>query len=355
MKKAVVLEIKEEYAAVLTEEGFVQKIRNNAYAVGQEIDLEEISAQIEERQNVKSRFAGWYRGIAAAAAVFILSGSGFYYASENVFAYSTVTVTTDEASLELTLNKKDEVVAVKALDEASEETASALQISAMRRKPLSDTMDRITEGQSQAEVSVSSRNTERRERLEEKVADMLPPVPAPAQAEVQNTDVPDKIQPAGIPEGEGTPQNTQRADIPEGDSMPQSTQRADIPEGVDMPQSTQRAGITEGEGTPQSAAGTQQTGGSAPEEMPRTDAQGNEMPEMPAETERTAPADGKENGMNPESAAGEGGVPIEGIMPMGEKSPNRNANSEEVQPVFPQNTGMQPQGMPQTGSMPPTS
>ena len=348
MKKAVVLEIKEEYAAVLTEEGIVQKIRNNAYAVGQEIDLEEISAQIEERQNVKSRFAGWYRGIAAAAALFILSGSGFYYASENVFAYSTVTVTTDEASLELTLNKKDEVVAVKALDEESEETASALQISAMKRKPLSDTMDRITEGQSQAEVSVSSRNTERRERLEEKVADMLPPAPAPVQAEMQNTDVPDKMQPAGVPEGEGIPQNTQHTGLPEGEGVPQNTQHTGLPEGEGAPQNTKRTGTAEVEGMPQNGAGTQQSGGLAPEEMARTDTQEKEMPAMSEETERTEPADGKDSGMNIESAAGEGS------MPMGEKDPNRNANSEEVQPVFPQNTGIQPQGMPQAGSMPPT-
>ena len=34
MKKAVVLEIKEEYAAVLTDEGLVQKIRNENYTVG---------------------------------------------------------------------------------------------------------------------------------------------------------------------------------------------------------------------------------------------------------------------------------------------------------------------------------
>ena len=60
MKKAVVLEIKEEYAAVLTEEGFVQKIPNMAYAVGQEIDLEENAVQKEEgRQSVRNRFAGF--------------------------------------------------------------------------------------------------------------------------------------------------------------------------------------------------------------------------------------------------------------------------------------------------------
>ena len=345
MKKAVVLEIKEEYAAVLTEEGFVQKIRNNAYAVGQEIDLDEIADQEEEREERRgiagNRFAGWYRGVAAAAAVFIISGSGFYYASENVFAYSTVTVTTDAASLELTLNKKDEVVAVKALDEESEETASALQISAMRRKPLSDTMDRITEGQSQAEVSVSSRNTERRERLEEQVADMLPPAPASAQTEVQNTDVPDKMQHAGVPEGNGAEQSTQHAGVPEGNGAEQSAQHADI---------------SEGEGTPQHGAGMQQSGGLAPEEMAPTDMQENGMPEMPAETGRTAPADGKENGMNKGGAAGEGSMPIEGSMPAeggmptGENDLNRNAYAGEGQPVFPQNAGMQPQGMPQAGS-----
>ena len=185
MKKAVVLEIREEYAAVLTDEGIVEKILNKEYAVGQEIKLPELYRLEEKRTGIfGKRSAAWHRAAAAAAAILVISGSGLYYASENVLAYSTVKVTTDDASLELTLNRKDEIVAVKALDEKSEEKASELKTSAIRRRPLSDTMEIITGGQKQAEVSVTSRNTEHRQKLEEEVTGMLPP-PQPAPADTQ--------------------------------------------------------------------------------------------------------------------------------------------------------------------------
>ena len=303
MKKAVVLEIKEEYAAVLTEEGFVQKIPNMAYAVGQEIDLEENAVQKEEgRQSVRNRFAGWYRGVAAAAAVFVVSGSGLYYASENVFAYSTVTVTTDDASFELTLNKKDEVVAVKALDEDSEQTASALNISAMRRKPLADTMDRITEGRDQTEVSVTSKNAERRQRLEEEVAGMLPPAPAPE--DLQDTVMPDGTQNAGAPDGESAPGNTQNAGRPQREEgMPGGAQNAGAPESESVPGNTQNAGMPQREeGMPGSA---QDAGIPAGEDMLQN-GNGQQQGDVPPDV-GTAPMQGTEFQKSgfPEPGAGE--------------------------------------------------
>ena len=207
MNKAVVLEIKEEYAAVLTDEGFVQKIRNENYAVGQEIELtaaETADTGVKKTgKNTGKTMHRWYRAAAAAAAVFVLSGSGLYYASQNVLAYSTVTVTTEEASMELTLNRKDEVVAVRALDEKSEETASEMEISVRKRSSLSDTLKKITDGHEQAEISVTSRNDERKEKLQNEVKEMIPPV---QQEILPAAEAPAEI-PAEAPAGTGRPED----------------------------------------------------------------------------------------------------------------------------------------------------
>ncbi len=207
MKKAVVLEIREEYAAVLTDEGFVKKIPDRRYAVGEEIELTDAPGRRENHSAVpRRRLAGWYRAAAAAAVILAVSGGGLYYASENAFAYSTVTVTTDGTSMELILNKKDEVVAVKTFDENSEKTVSELHISVARRRPLSETIERITEGRKQTSVTVTSGNEEHRQKLEEKVTEMLPQaqpektVPEPAAAPEKAGDIPD---PAATPEKAG--------------------------------------------------------------------------------------------------------------------------------------------------------
>ena len=120
MRKAVVLEIREEYAAVLTDEGLVQKIPDESYAVGQEIALPDMPGRKEGHSAIRRpRFTRWYHAAAAAVVILAVSGGGLYYASENAFAYSTVIVTSDDVAMELKLNKKDEVVSVKALDEKS--------------------------------------------------------------------------------------------------------------------------------------------------------------------------------------------------------------------------------------------
>ena len=109
MRKAVVLEIREEYAAVLTDEGIVQKIPDKSYTVGQEITLPDMPERKERQSAVRRpRFIRWYRAAAAAAVILAVSGGGLYYASENAFAYSTVIVASDDLSMELKLNKKDE-------------------------------------------------------------------------------------------------------------------------------------------------------------------------------------------------------------------------------------------------------
>ncbi len=302
MKKAVVLEIKEEYAAVLTDEGFVQKIRNENYTVGQEIERDVPNVTLIAAGNKDINAAGkkdratsgnairrWYRAAAAAAAVFVISGSGLYYASENVFAYSTVTVTTEDSSLELTLNKKDEVVGVRALDEKSGETVSEMKISVRSRKSLSDTLDKITEGQEQAEISVTSRNEERKEKIQKEVQEMLPPEMHQNQ---ENTEIPaDTPRPIDAP----SPSGAEEPVMPEqpGES---GTRPEQLNEAAAAPERPDESG-TRPEQLNEAAAAPEQPGES--ETRPEQPDEAVAAPEQPGEPE-TRPEQSNEAGAAPE-------------------------------------------------------
>ena len=145
--------------------------------------------------------------------------------------------------MELTLNKKDEVVAVRALDEKSEETAAEMEISVRKRSSLSETLDKITEGQTQAEITVSSRNDKRKEKLQSEVQEMLPPVPqqkpaaeirpadtsAPAGQENMDTPAaPEGPENTGAPAAPAEPENMDAAAAPAG---PENTDAATAPAG----------------------------------------------------------------------------------------------------------------------------
>ena len=184
MTKAVVLEIKEGYAAVLTDKGLVQKIRNEEYKVGQEILLPEAG---------RRHSAVWKQAAAAAAVIITLSGSSLYYASENVFAYSTVTVSAEDEVIELTLNKKNEVIAAKALDEKGKAIADSLEVSIRNRRPLKEAVEILTSEMDEPEISVESGSSERREGLENDLKEIIPERPADLPSEGAsdngNTDV----------------------------------------------------------------------------------------------------------------------------------------------------------------------
>ena len=202
MKKAVILEIRDGYAAVLTDEGLVEKIPDRQYAIGQEIVLP---------YSGRRRRAGLYRA-AAAAAVIVLAGGTLHYASENAFAYSTVTVSTEDASVELTLNRKDEVVAVKALDEQSLEAAGNMNVSFIKRRPLAETLGELAGEDGQADVFVGSRNEEHRLDLEKRVKKLLPPAEPAAGTEEQGS-----IQQSGRnPQGPSFRQNSGQNGPPPG-------------------------------------------------------------------------------------------------------------------------------------------
>ncbi|MBR5421050.1 MAG: hypothetical protein IK115_07895 [Lachnospiraceae bacterium] len=113
--KAVVLEIKNEYAAVLRTDGTMEKIRNAGYSVGQEIELKPRSLV----------YRPVFRNIAAAAALFVLLiGMGIgYRRNGKECAYVTVDV---NPSLEYALNAKSKVLRVSALNADAEAIVASL-------------------------------------------------------------------------------------------------------------------------------------------------------------------------------------------------------------------------------------
>ena len=119
--KAVVLEVRDGFAAVLREDGTVEKLRRDC-RVGETIDLEERSGVTRI-----SRRPGRWVAAAAAALVVLSSVGGWGY--NNAYAYSYVTLDA-KPSIEYVLNRRNRIIGVTGLNEdgaALAETLSGLK------------------------------------------------------------------------------------------------------------------------------------------------------------------------------------------------------------------------------------
>lgn len=111
--KAVILETKDGYCAVLKDDGTVEKIKMTG-EVGQEITMPAVRADIR-------RFP--IRRVAAAAVALVAIASGVM---SQLQEYSYVSVDVD-ASVEYSLNRMDRVISVKALNKKGEELAESVR------------------------------------------------------------------------------------------------------------------------------------------------------------------------------------------------------------------------------------
>ena len=133
--KAVVLETRGEWAAVLRDDGVVEKIRRQC-SVGDTIEI-----SVGKTIQFPGRFAKMTA--AAAAAVIILTGGGLY-GYNNAYAYSYVTLDANP-SIEYVLNRKNELLKVSALNEEAEEIVRALTEENIRGESLSQIVGQTTE------------------------------------------------------------------------------------------------------------------------------------------------------------------------------------------------------------------
>lgn len=130
--KAVIVGVQGRYAAALTEDGRVTRVRNRGYAVGQTVEPDSLSAV-----SPLKRAAGW--AAAAAAAIAVCSGGAYLYASP--YAYVSLDV---NPSVEYVLNRFDRVLRATAVNEDGNQILEGARLT---NKPIDDavreTLDRI--------------------------------------------------------------------------------------------------------------------------------------------------------------------------------------------------------------------
>lgn len=259
--KAVVAEIREPYAAVLAQDGTFRKIRNNNYKIGQTIEL--TGEGLFSRKRLR-------RAAAAAAAVLVMSTATLWYSSENVMAYSTVTVSVDGSEVELVLNRRDEVIGAKARNESdaeAAETAGRLEVSRFRRKTLENVLESISEEGNEEILAVQSRNSDREQKLEQKARNIIRkeyPEEETAEDQSETGTVKTEEIPGGDPD-EGILRDTDGEPLPEGgaeeNEMPEERtgeeEKAEIlPENEDLSVPGQEAPGNVTESEPSGPAGS---------------------------------------------------------------------------------------------------
>lgn len=132
--KAVVVEIRENMAAVLSDDGCVTKVKNRNYMIGQVIAMNEITA------GKRKRLAIW----AAAAAALILVSGGSAYAYYSPYSYVSLDV---NPSIEYTLNRFDRVLQIKGVNDDGEQLLKEIDLKSLSHKKieqaLSETVEQI--------------------------------------------------------------------------------------------------------------------------------------------------------------------------------------------------------------------
>ncbi len=169
--KAVVLEVRDGLAAVLREDGTVEKIRRDC-RVGETIEVDAPGRVIP----FPGKATKW---VAAAAAALVILSAGGTYGYNNAYAYSYVTLE-DNPSVEYVLNRKNRVLRVEALTEEGEALAAELTEAGVKNATLSDAMElteQIVYGGSAPEeapsVNIASRGQKQQESLQTEMEEYL--------------------------------------------------------------------------------------------------------------------------------------------------------------------------------------
>ena len=132
--KAVVVEIKNNHAAVLSDDGCIRTIKNNSYKIGQVIQLKKHIINTKRLVTFVS-----------AAAAFIVLGIGSW-AYATPYTYVSMDV---NPSIEYTLNRFDRVLTVKAINDDGETILREVSLKSLKHKTIQDaianTIKQITE------------------------------------------------------------------------------------------------------------------------------------------------------------------------------------------------------------------
>ena len=133
--KAVIVELRDGYASVLSDDGCVVKIKNNNYELGQVIYINNTGKSMVRKI---AMFA------ASAAAVLVLGTGTWAYASP--YSYVSLDV---NPSIEYVLNRFDRVININAVNEDGEEILHEFKLGNIKHKTIKhaihQTLDQITD------------------------------------------------------------------------------------------------------------------------------------------------------------------------------------------------------------------
>lgn len=163
--KCVIVEIKNNYAAVLSDNGSIIKIRNNNYQIGEEIEMKNTTKKSKNKI---------YALAASAAATILIVGAGVY-AYATPYSYVSLDV---NPSIEYEVNRFDRVIDVTAVNDDGAEIINNLDL---ENKTIDEAIeDTITEINEQGYfpegetggVVISTSNDEDADKAEELANDL---------------------------------------------------------------------------------------------------------------------------------------------------------------------------------------
>lgn len=130
--KAVIVEIKGRSAAVLSDDGCIEHVKNSNYKIGQVIEMHETSIRRPSRLKV----------LATAAAAFIVLCSTSALAYFTPYSYVSVDV---NPSVALSLNIFDRVLSVTAVNADGEEVLQNIEVGSLNNQKIDDAISVLVE------------------------------------------------------------------------------------------------------------------------------------------------------------------------------------------------------------------
>ena len=134
--KAVVVEIENRYAAVLSDDGCIEKVKNNNYTPGQVIQIN------DDKIHRSKKFIAF---AASAAALAVLGTGTWAYASP--YSYVSLDV---NPSIEFIVNRFDRVLEATAMNEDGDEILKEVYLSDLKNKTIHSALTAAVEQISQA-------------------------------------------------------------------------------------------------------------------------------------------------------------------------------------------------------------
>lgn len=276
--KAVIVDLRGKYAAALDETGNIVKIPNADYGIGQEIELHALPSA---RPKANRRLAA-----TAAAAVLALGlGTGTAFA----MPYGTVTLDADSA-IEYTINRFDQVLSVRALNEEGEEILSSLDGQSLRFRPVEEVIaaaldQQGTDEENPVEIRAETPSERHTERLQEHLRERIPER-RPSGRPEGNPGLPADGVPQGNPDGFVPGDESRPAPFPADAGLEEPAQAMMLPEDAEVPPTGEMPAEGPPELLPESPGLSPSGEPVPPEDLPPAgnSAQGPEgRPEAPAE------------------------------------------------------------------------